>query len=177
MLILATYHHHHRCRHLIIQTLRHWPNFCVNRWGGFVCAHRENAETRTNNLWGEMNGWTFWKGWGKEEGLGKREVSQCWMDGWAALQEYTRFDYSVEFHWNWIFIGFFVCLQGGEVVQETITSNISDDVITLEFQRSDGTLITELIDFRNVSINTFSFVWSWETLPQVRLCVPRKHNS
>ncbi|XP_059614018.1 out at first protein [Phlebotomus argentipes] len=39
--------------------------------------------------------------------------------------------------------------QGGEVVQETITSNVSDDVITLEFQRTDGTLITELIDFRN----------------------------
>ncbi|CAD7080184.1 unnamed protein product [Hermetia illucens] len=39
--------------------------------------------------------------------------------------------------------------QGGEVVQETITSNVSDDLITLEFQRTDGTLITQLIDFRN----------------------------
>uniref|UniRef100_A0A336MDB7 CSON015580 protein n=1 Tax=Culicoides sonorensis TaxID=179676 RepID=A0A336MDB7_CULSO len=39
--------------------------------------------------------------------------------------------------------------QGGEVVQETITSNISDDVIILEFQRTDGTLITQLIDFRS----------------------------
>lgn len=42
------------------------------------------------------------------------------------------------------------------MVQETITSNIHDDIITLEFQRTDGTLITQLIDFRSVSIVTFS---------------------
>lgn len=43
------------------------------------------------------------------------------------------------------------------MVQETITSNIHDDIITLEFQRTDGTLITQLIDFRSVSIvNLFS---------------------
>lgn len=47
---------------------------------------------------------------------------------------------------------FLLLLQGGEVVQETITSNINDDIIILEFQRTDGTLITQLIDFRNVSI-------------------------
>lgn len=46
-------------------------------------------------------------------------------------------------------------LQGGEIVQETITSNVSEDIITLEFQRTDGTLVTELIDFRNVSTCTF----------------------
>ncbi|KAL5280639.1 oaf family protein [Megaselia abdita] len=39
--------------------------------------------------------------------------------------------------------------RGGEIIQETITSNVSDDLITLEFQRTDGTLITQLIDFRN----------------------------
>ncbi|CAH1127229.1 unnamed protein product [Ceutorhynchus assimilis] len=39
--------------------------------------------------------------------------------------------------------------QGGDVVQETIYANASDDTITLEFQRSDGTLVTQLIDFRN----------------------------
>lgn len=56
------------------------------------------------------------------------------------------------------FIGFY--LQGGEVVQETITSNIHDDIITLEFQRTDGTLITQLIDFRSVSIvNLFPFLF------------------
>lgn len=39
--------------------------------------------------------------------------------------------------------------QGGEVVQESITSNVADDLITLEFQKTDGTLITEILDFRN----------------------------
>ncbi|XP_061392392.1 out at first protein [Musca vetustissima] len=39
--------------------------------------------------------------------------------------------------------------QGGEVIQESITSNVSEDLITLEFQKSDGTLITQVIDFRN----------------------------
>ncbi|XP_024085526.1 out at first protein-like [Cimex lectularius] len=38
--------------------------------------------------------------------------------------------------------------QGGDVLQETITANVTDDTVTLEFQRSDGTLITQLIDFR-----------------------------
>lgn len=36
-------------------------------------------------------------------------------------------------------------------MQETITSNVADDIITLEFQRTDGTLVTLLLDFRNVS--------------------------
>lgn len=49
------------------------------------------------------------------------------------------------------FLFVYVYLQGGEIVQETITSNVSEDIITLEFQRTDGTLVTELIDFRNVS--------------------------
>lgn len=39
--------------------------------------------------------------------------------------------------------------QGGEIVQETITSSVGDETCTLEFQRSDGTLITELIDFKS----------------------------
>uniref|UniRef100_A0A0A9XTL1 Out at first protein n=2 Tax=Lygus hesperus TaxID=30085 RepID=A0A0A9XTL1_LYGHE len=38
--------------------------------------------------------------------------------------------------------------QGGDVLQETITANVTDDTVMLEFQRSDGTLITQLIDFR-----------------------------
>lgn len=41
-------------------------------------------------------------------------------------------------------------LQGGDVVQETIFSNVSEDTVTLEFQRSDGTLVTQLIDFTKV---------------------------
>lgn len=43
-------------------------------------------------------------------------------------------------------------LQGGDILQETITSNITEDVITLEFQRSDGTLVTQLVDLKNVSL-------------------------
>ncbi|XP_073990838.1 BRICHOS-like domain-containing protein out at first [Rhodnius prolixus] len=38
--------------------------------------------------------------------------------------------------------------QGGDVLQETITANVTDDTVMLEFQRTDGTLITQLIDFR-----------------------------
>ncbi|ETN58901.1 hypothetical protein AND_009469 [Anopheles darlingi] len=38
---------------------------------------------------------------------------------------------------------------GGEIVQETITSSVGDDTCTLEFQRSDGTLVTKLIDFKS----------------------------
>lgn len=39
------------------------------------------------------------------------------------------------------------------MIQETITSDINDDLIILEFQKTDGTLITQLLDFRNVSYN------------------------
>lgn len=38
--------------------------------------------------------------------------------------------------------------EGGEVLQETITSNATDNTVTLEFQNSDGTLITQFIDFK-----------------------------
>ncbi|KAK3885006.1 hypothetical protein Pcinc_010747 [Petrolisthes cinctipes] len=38
--------------------------------------------------------------------------------------------------------------QGGEVFKETITANISDDSVLLEFPQSDGTYITQLIDFK-----------------------------
>lgn len=55
-----------------------------------------------------------------------------------------------------IFFSSFFPFQGGEVVQETITSNVGEDIITLEFQRTDGTLITLLLDFRNVSLIEFS---------------------
>ncbi|KAF8793795.1 Out at first protein like [Argiope bruennichi] len=39
--------------------------------------------------------------------------------------------------------------QGGDIVQESITSNITEDTITLEFQRPEGTLITQFVDFRS----------------------------
>lgn len=44
-------------------------------------------------------------------------------------------------------------LQGGDILLETISSNVTEDLITLEFQRSDGTLVTQLIDFKNVIIS------------------------
>jgi hypothetical protein len=40
------------------------------------------------------------------------------------------------------------------VVQENIFANVTHDTVSLEFQRSDGTLITQVIDFRNVSTTT-----------------------
>lgn len=39
--------------------------------------------------------------------------------------------------------------QGGDVLQETISANVSEDAVTLEFQRPDGTLITQLVDFQS----------------------------
>ncbi|XP_011499526.1 PREDICTED: out at first protein [Ceratosolen solmsi marchali] len=39
--------------------------------------------------------------------------------------------------------------QGGDILLETITSNITEDFIILEFQCSDGTLVTQLVDFKN----------------------------
>lgn len=61
------------------------------------------------------------------------------------------------------------------MVQETITSNVHDDIITLEFQRTDGTLITQLIDFRSVSINVERLSW-WSNIscarPFLRLTMP-----
>ncbi|MPC30016.1 Out at first protein [Portunus trituberculatus] len=42
--------------------------------------------------------------------------------------------------------------QGGEVFKETITANISDDSVMLEFPQNDGTYITQLIDFKQVCI-------------------------
>lgn len=45
---------------------------------------------------------------------------------------------------------FFLPLQGGEVFKETITANISDDSVMLEFPQNDGTYISQLIDFKQV---------------------------
>ncbi|XP_043277314.1 out at first protein isoform X2 [Venturia canescens] len=39
--------------------------------------------------------------------------------------------------------------QGGDIFLEKISANVTEDMITLEFQRSDGTLVTQLIDFKN----------------------------
>ncbi|CAB3250856.1 unnamed protein product [Arctia plantaginis] len=39
--------------------------------------------------------------------------------------------------------------QGGDVMQENITANVSEDTITLEFIRLDGVFISQLVDFTN----------------------------
>lgn len=43
--------------------------------------------------------------------------------------------------------------KGGDVIQEIIDSNITSDIVTVNFRRGDGTLVTQLIDFVNVSIS------------------------
>ena len=45
--------------------------------------------------------------------------------------------------------------KGGDVLQESIYANTSTDTITLDFMKYDGTLITQFIDFSNVS----EFLW------------------
>lgn len=43
--------------------------------------------------------------------------------------------------------------KGGDVIQEIIDSNITSDIVTVNFRRGDGTQVTQLIDFVNVSIS------------------------
>lgn len=40
--------------------------------------------------------------------------------------------------------------SGGEVFQEKIATNLSEDVIELEYTSTDGSVITQLIDYKNV---------------------------
>ena len=49
---------------------------------------------------------------------------------------------------------------GGEKVQETISANTVDDTVNLEFTKSDGTSVTQFIDFRSVSLSVKQ--WSSE---------------
>ncbi|XP_037073433.1 out at first protein-like [Pollicipes pollicipes] len=39
--------------------------------------------------------------------------------------------------------------QGGELIEETLSGNVTEDFTTLEFIKADGTIITHLVDFRN----------------------------
>jgi hypothetical protein len=43
--------------------------------------------------------------------------------------------------------------KGGDVIQEIIDSNITSDIVTVNFRRGDGTQVTQLIDFVNVGIS------------------------
>ena len=45
-----------------------------------------------------------------------------------------------------------LCLfQGGELIEETLSGNVTEDYTTLEFIKPDGTIISHLVDFKNVS--------------------------
>ena len=42
--------------------------------------------------------------------------------------------------------------KGGEITRETIVGNITLDTIHLDFEKYDGTLVKQFIDFKNVRI-------------------------
>lgn len=72
---------------------------------------------------------------------------------WSTAKEIFTFFYVIQFVSHTIAqLLINVQNQGGEVMQETITSNVIDDIITLEFQKSDGTLITWSIIQNEVQI-------------------------
>ena len=39
-------------------------------------------------------------------------------------------------------------LKGGDVLQETLIANVSEDSVRLEFQRAEGTVVTQFLDFQ-----------------------------
>lgn len=42
--------------------------------------------------------------------------------------------------------------HGGDVLRESLVANTSDETITLEFHKSEGTHVTQFIDFKMVSV-------------------------
>lgn len=40
--------------------------------------------------------------------------------------------------------------KGGEVLRQSINANNTQDTIRLEFKKTDGTLVTQFVDFANV---------------------------
>ena len=57
--------------------------------------------------------------------------------------------------------------NGGDVYRETIEANTTQDSISLDFRKSDGTLITHFIDGRNVNND---FWHSYRPLASYRPC-------
>ena len=45
--------------------------------------------------------------------------------------------------------------NGGEVFREVIRSNVNENWIGIEFRETDGSLVKQIIDFRNVSSHLF----------------------
>jgi hypothetical protein len=44
----------------------------------------------------------------------------------------------------------YTVFQGGEVFQESIWANLSDETVHLELQQPDGSIVVQFIDFKNV---------------------------
>lgn len=40
--------------------------------------------------------------------------------------------------------------KGGDIIKEIITGNTTSDVVELQFQNTDGTIINQFIDFKSV---------------------------
>lgn len=48
----------------------------------------------------------------------------------------------------------------GDVLRESLVANTSDDTITLQYQKPEGTHITQFIDFKMVSGSAFTCISS-----------------
>jgi hypothetical protein len=44
------------------------------------------------------------------------------------------------------------CFQGGELLTEVLSSNVTEEIVSFEMRKTDGTLITHWTDFKNVRI-------------------------
>lgn len=48
--------------------------------------------------------------------------------------------------------------KGGDIIKEIITGNTTSDVVELQFQNTDGTIINQFIDFKSVMSIFFGIV-------------------
>lgn len=49
--------------------------------------------------------------------------------------------------------------KGGETIVETIVSNTTDDTVIVEFLSSDGSFVTQFIDFKSVSFCLYQLIY------------------
>lgn len=54
--------------------------------------------------------------------------------------------------------------KGGDIIKEIITGNTTSDVVELQFQNTDGTIINQFIDFKSVMSICYFFGIVLETL-------------
>lgn len=48
--------------------------------------------------------------------------------------------------------------KGGDIIKEIITGNTTSDVVELQFQNTDGTIINQFIDFKSVMLICYFMV-------------------